>query len=108
MKANLRKSIALVLALCMVLSMLPVSASAEEPLVPASGWTVMNEKDNLTINGRSSITIGALQGDLNTPGSTPEPSSYWLYDAPAGDFTATVKISGGFLSNISVPRRVME
>lgn len=65
MKANLRKSIALVLALCMVLSMLPVSASAEEPLVPASGWTVMNEKDNLTINGRSSITIGALQGDLN-------------------------------------------
>ena len=95
MKANLRKSIALVLALCMVLSMLPVSASAEEPLVPASGWTVMNEKDNLTINGRSSITIGALQGDLNTPGSTPEPSSYWLYDAPAGDFTATVKISGG-------------
>ena len=95
MKANIRKSMALFLVICMIIGMVPAAAFAAESLVPASGWTVMNESDNLTINSETSITIGALQGDLNTPGRDPEPSSYWLHDAPAGDFTATVKISGG-------------
>ena len=94
MKSYTRRIIAMLLTVCMVLSILPVSAFAAA-LHPAEGWTVMNEGDNLTINAANSITIQARMGDLSNGGHQ-EPTSYWLYDAPAGDFTATVKISGNF------------
>lgn len=83
------------------MAMLPVTVLAynvnsdngETIFIPAEGWTVVNQNENCKIEAENKISITTQIGDFAQ--GCQEPNNYWLYDAPEGDFTLTIKVSGG-------------
>ena len=103
MKQTLKKMLAMVLALCMILTMLPVTALAQEAeaefYVPAEGWTIVNEDDNLYINDTDSIIITTQKGDFSLDESAGYADNYWIRTPADEDFVMTLKVSGGLNAN---------
>ncbi|WP_343286679.1 glycoside hydrolase family 97 catalytic domain-containing protein [Flavonifractor sp. An91] len=61
--------------------------------IPAEGWTVVNQNEYCKVEAENKILITTQVGDFAK--NYQEPNNYWLYDAPEGDFTLTIKVSGG-------------
>ena len=71
--------------------------------IPGDGWTIVNpsssaETQTVLYDNPNKITLKTLFGDMEALEN--EAKNVWLYDAPEGDFSITVKIGGaGFSEN---------
>lgn len=98
---QIRRVVASLVSLCLLIAMLPATVLAynvnsdngETVFIPAEGWTVVNQNENCKIEAENKISITTQIGDFAQ--GYQEPNNYWLYDAPEGDFTLTIKVSGG-------------
>ena len=85
------KKVSFLLLICMILTMVPFTASAKPALQVAEGWEIPVRNDaNLTLNSSTAISIATAPGEMYTTGE-----NYWLRSvASKSDFTLTLKVSG--------------
>lgn len=98
MKTVQKKLLAFGILICMIVSIFPTTVLAETSTGAAEAeyqltdeWTNLNPVENaIEFEGTDKVTFHSQPGEL---GLYTNAQNVLLYDAPSGDFTATVKVT---------------
>ena len=95
MKNNIRRPLAMLLLICMVLTMLPVTALADEAegkLIASDGWTIINEvAEKYAFGDENSVSISVVGKSLFN-GTNRTAKNVFLHGVEEADFEVSVKM----------------